>query len=63
LRQAEDLRVLLGRVRNAVRGGLLAVDAADLDAWEVRARGEADRLDPVLSGQVMKHLLPPGEDD
>lgn len=59
LRQAEDLRALLARVRGAVKDGALAVDPADLGAWEAWASAEADRLDPVLSGQVMAHLLPP----
>lgn len=62
LRQAEDLRALLNRVRGAVLSGSLSVAAADLEAWETWARKEADRLDPVLSGQVMEHLLPPTEE-
>lgn len=62
LRQAEGLRALLARVRGAVLSGSLAVAAADLEAWETWASDEANRLDPVLSGQVMQHVLPPAEE-
>lgn len=61
LRQAGDLRALLARVRGAIEDGALAVGSADLAAWEAWVSAEADRLDPVLSGQVMAHLLPAGE--
>lgn len=63
LRQAEDLRALVSRVRDAVVAGAVGVDQARLAAWEQWASAEADRLDPVLSGQVMSHLATPIEDD
>lgn len=63
LRQAEDLRALVSRVRDAVVAGAVGVDKARLEAWEQWASAEADQLDPVLSGQVMSHLAPPTEDD
>lgn len=56
LRQAGDLRALIGGVRDAVRAGSLDVDDATLRAWEEWASAEADRLDPILSGQIMTHL-------
>jgi len=57
LRQADDLRALLARVRGAVVAGALDVDPAALTQWEAWASAEADRLDPVLSGQVLAHLV------
>lgn len=56
LRQSVDLRALIGRVRDAVRAGSIEVDDAALRAWEEWASAEADRLDPILSGQIMTHL-------
>ena len=60
LRQAEDLRALIARVRSAVPGSV-GVDHATLDEWERWASAEADRLDPILSGQVISHLVSPKE--
>lgn len=62
LRQAQDLRALLSRVRRAVAEGALAIDPEEFAAWEQWAAAEADRLDPVLSGQVLKHLRPVRDD-
>jgi len=56
LRQAEDLRALIGRVRDAAVAGSVAVDRGRLEEWERWASAEADRLDPILSGQIMNHL-------
>jgi hypothetical protein len=61
LRQAEDLRVLVARVREATIAGSVGVDPARLEQWERWASAEADRLDPVVSGQIMTHLAPPEE--
>lgn len=62
LRQAQDLRALIATVREAAVTGSVAADGADLEAWERWASAEADRLDPVKSGQVMAHLAPPDRD-
>ena len=62
LRQAEDLRVLIARVRGAVVAGSVGVDQVRLEDWERWASAEADRLDPILSGQVMTHLAPADDD-
>lgn len=59
LRQAEELRALIARVRSAVTAGSTEIDQARLAEWEQWASAEADRLDPVLSGQIMTHLAPP----
>jgi hypothetical protein len=56
LRQAEDLRALIVRVRGAVLAGSTDIDRSRLEEWERWASAEADRLDPVLSGQIMTHL-------
>jgi hypothetical protein len=63
LRQAEDLRALIQRVREAVTSGSVEVDRSALETWEKWAGDEADRLDPVRSGQIMTHLMkePNGE--
>lgn len=58
LRAARDLRALVAEVREAMVDRA-DVDAATLDAWASWALGEADALDPILSGQVLKHLRPP----
>jgi len=58
LRQAEDLRALIARVRGAVVAGSVGVDQARLQDWERWASAEADRLDPILSGQIITHLAP-----
>lgn len=62
LRQAEDLRELIARVGGAAAGGSVGVDQARLEEWERWASAEADRLDPILSDQIMTHLKP-AEDD
>ena len=61
LRQAEDLRALIARVHEAVTAGSVAVDQDRLEQWERWALAEADRLDPLLSGQIMTHLSPAEE--
>jgi hypothetical protein len=63
LRQAEDLRALIARVRGALVTGSVGVDQARLEEWERWASGKADRLDPILSGQIMTHLAPVEEQD
>lgn len=59
LRQAEELRALVVQVRAAILGGQVAADSSALDRWERWALAQADRLDPVLSGQVLSHLVVP----
>ena len=59
LRQAEDLRALITSVAAAVAAGSVAIDEAVLADWRQWAAAEADRLDPILSGQVMAHLAQP----
>ena len=61
LRQAKDLRALIIRVREAAIAGSVGVDEATLKSWEAWASAEADRLDPIQSGQIMTHLAPAGQ--
>lgn len=63
LRQAEDLRALIARVRDRVVADSVGVDQERLEEWERWAAAEADRLDPILSGQIMCHLAAPEEQD
>lgn len=63
LRQAEDLRALIARVRDAVAAGSGGVDQDRLEEWERWASAEADRLDPIVSGQIMSHLAPPEQQE
>lgn len=57
LRHAQDIRSLVANVRAAMSGGD-NVTADDLVAWEAWALGEADKIDPILSGQFRTHLRP-----
>ena len=59
LRQAQDIRALVDRVRDAISTTRTDVDPATLIAWERWALREADKIDPVLSGQVLSHLYEP----
>lgn len=58
LRAARDLRALVAEVREAMRDRA-DLNAETLEAWGSWALQEADALDPILSGQVLKHLWPP----
>lgn len=58
LRAARDLRALVAEVREAMRDRA-DLDTETLEAWVSWASQEADTLDPILSGQVLKHLWPP----
>ena len=59
LRQAQDIRMLVERVRMAITEGAAEIDEARLTAWEQWALGEADRIDPINSGQFLSHLDEP----
>jgi len=56
LREAEEIRSLVSRMKAAVMSGETQVTAEQLVAWEAWALKFADRLDPVKSGQVLSHL-------
>ncbi|GAA0637775.1 hypothetical protein GCM10009424_10180 [Sphingomonas ursincola] len=58
LRQSQDLRALIARVKRELehRGD---IGKQRLSDWEEWALAEADKLDPVLSGQTMSRLEPP----
>lgn len=59
LRQAQDIRALVERVRYAIVDGSTDIDASVLESWERWALAEADKIDPVRSGQFLTHLNEP----
>lgn len=59
LRQAQDIRTLVERVRHAVNGSSTNIDSRTLEAWERWALGEANKIDPICSGQFRDHLEEP----
>ena len=59
LREAEEIRRLVQRVKEAVIAGEREIPNEDLIAWEAWAIGYADRIDPIKSGQFLSHLTPP----
>lgn len=50
------MRALIAQVRGAMLAGSLGVNQERMEDWERWASAEADRLDPILSGQIMAHL-------
>lgn len=62
LAEAENLRSLIAGVGAAVTEGRLDLSTDQLIEWRRWANQEADKLDPVMSGQVRAHLLPPSCD-
>ena len=59
LAQAEEIRTLVTRMKSAVVVGATHILAEDLEPWERWALDYADRLDPILSGQVLSHIHVP----
>lgn len=59
LRQADGIRALVARVRQAIVEGGADISPPTLEAWEKWALAEADKIDPVRSGQVEYHLREP----
>ncbi|HTU09548.1 MAG TPA: hypothetical protein VMG08_01520 [Allosphingosinicella sp.] len=57
LRQAENLRALIASVSAAIENGRQNLDPVAFAEWREWAAAEADRLDPVISGQVDEHLF------
>ncbi|EJK83515.1 hypothetical protein [Rhizobium sp. AP16] len=59
LRQAQDIRILVERVRDAIVSGTSDIEPAELRPWEEWALEQADRIDPIKSGQFLSHLREP----
>ncbi|WP_235515017.1 hypothetical protein [Sphingomonas sp. Leaf25] len=57
--EADDLRRLIAAVAVAVQAGSVDLPAEAFGVWRAWAEAEADRIDPVKSGQIWKHLKPP----
>lgn len=62
LHKAAEIRALVEQVATAVGNGSVAVTSDQLARWQAWALAQADRLDPVLSGQVLSHLVVPALD-
>ncbi|MGN3974827.1 hypothetical protein [Tsuneonella sp. SYSU-LHT278] len=64
LRQAEEIRALVARVESALaRGNSPELTPEQVSHWKSWALAQADRIDPVQSGQVLAHLHVPQIDD
>jgi hypothetical protein len=63
LAQANELRALVARVKEAAGAGGFELGEGALVRWERWALAQADQLDPVLSGQVLSHLVVPELDN
>jgi hypothetical protein len=59
LSKASEIRNLVVRVRDAAMSGNVEIKNDDMAAWEVWALDYADRIDPVLSGQIFLHISKP----
>lgn len=59
LRRAGEVRALVSAVMEAASSSIYELDVAALEEWKTWALGYANRLDPILSGQVLKHLQRP----
>jgi hypothetical protein len=51
------MRALIASVSVAIEKGHRSLDAAAFAEWKMWAAAEADRLDPVISGEVDEHLM------
>jgi hypothetical protein len=61
LHQAQQVRLYVDAVRMINASTAHPMTDADLESWSSWARGQADRIDPVLSGAFRKS--PAVEDD
>ncbi len=61
LRRAREIRELVANFSEAMEASR-EIEASALTAWREWALSEADKLRPVLSGQIRKHLHPPTVD-
>lgn len=62
LRKAQEIRLLVKNVREAVeKDG--SVEEVELLQWERWAMAEADKIDPIRTGQYLDHLRPPSLED
>lgn len=57
LRSSQDIRALVALVGGSL-AGRADIHVATIEAWKCWASEEADKLDPVLSGQVLFYLRP-----
>lgn len=57
--QADEIRALVSRVKAVADIDAALLDRQTFDDWEGWARAEANKIDPVRSGQIYPRLLPP----
>lgn len=62
LSRATEIRELVTRVKEAAISGDVDIGGDDLASWEAWALSYADRVDPVLSGQIHSHIRAPLDD-
>jgi hypothetical protein len=62
LRQSREIRALVAELKTRLPASD-SLSASELLAWEAWALTQADRLDPILSGQVLDHIRPPAIDE
>lgn len=58
LSQAQRIRAVVAELGEAIRDRD-EIESRDVQAWRDWALAEADKLDPILSGQIFTHLRPP----
>lgn len=64
LRQAEEIRALVAGVESALlRGNSPELTPEQVSHWKSWALAQADRIDPIQSGQFLTHLHVPQLDD
>lgn len=56
LSKAERLRQIVRCVDSAIVAGGIEVTTPALEQWRAWAMGQADKLDPIKSGQIFEHL-------
>lgn len=62
LAQATEIRSLIARVKAAAVSGSVEISSDELNEWEQWATSYANRIDPVLSGQILSHIRAPTAD-
>lgn len=59
LARATEIRNLIARVKAATESGNVEISSDEMNEWEQWATSYADRIDPVLSGQILSHIRAP----
>jgi hypothetical protein len=62
LRQCREIRALVAELKTRLPASD-SLNTSELLEWKEWALAQADRLDPILSGQVFEHIRPPAIDE